>query len=82
MKTEIFSSAISKRQRLEFLYGLQHVLLEPYYISSNKKGEKVIFGRVNNSSQIKMFEYNKIFNIKVLSHSKFSPIIPILRYMN
>lgn len=78
MKTEIFSSAINKRNRLKFLYKLNSIELEPYYISINKQGHKVIYGRVKSSNEIKMFEFNQIFNIKVLQNSKFSPIIPIL----
>ena len=56
--------------------------MEPYYLAINKNGEKVIYGRVNNSHNIKMFEFNKIFNIKVLEQTKFSPIIPILPILN
>jgi hypothetical protein len=78
MKTEIFSSAINRRNKLKFLYKLNSIELEPYYLSVNKNGNKVIYGRVNSSHEIKMFEFNKIFNIKVLPNSKFSPIIPIL----
>jgi hypothetical protein len=52
--------------------------VEPYYLSKNKNGNKVIYGRVNSSNEIKMFEFNKIFNIKILFNTKFSPIIPIL----
>jgi hypothetical protein len=82
MKTEIFNSAILKRQKLMFLYNLSNIELEPYFLAVNRNGDKVIYGRVNNSSKIKMFEFNKIFNIKVLEHSKFSPIIPILPILN
>ena len=82
MKSEIFNSAILKRQKLIFLYNLSNIELEPYFLAVNRNGDKVIYGRVNNSSKIKMFEFNKIFNIKVLEHSKFSPIIPILPILN
>ena len=78
MKTEIFNSAINHRNRLKFLYKLDSIELEPYYLSINKDGHKVIYGKVKSSNEIKMFEFNKIFNIKVLQNSKFSPIIPIL----
>ena len=82
MKSEIFNSAILSRKKLKFLYQLNKVELEPYFVALNREGKKVIYGRVNNSSNIKMFEFNKIFNIKVLNHSKFSPIIPILPILN
>lgn len=81
MKTDIFNSAITRRNKLRFLYGLNEVELEPYYITRNKTGKKVIYGRVNNSSEVKMFEYDRIFNIKVLNN-RFSPIIPILTSLN
>jgi len=81
MKTDIFNSAITRRNKLRFLYGLNEIELEPYYITRNKTGKKVIYGRVNNSSEVKMFEYDRIFNIKVLTN-RFSPIIPILTSLN
>ena len=82
MKSEIFNSAILRRNKLKFLYKLNSVELEPYFLAINKYGDKVIYGRVNNSNNIKMFEFNKIFNIKVLESTKFSPIIPILPILN
>ncbi|PID61242.1 MAG: hypothetical protein CR986_02990 [Ignavibacteriae bacterium] len=81
MKTEIFNSAILQRKKLKFLYNLNFIEIEPYYLST-QNGGKVIYGRVNNSSNIKMFEFNKIFNIKVLEESHFSPLIPILTTLN
>ena len=78
MKSEIFQSAIKTRKRIRFLYGLDEVILEPYYISNDKRGRKVLYGRVNGSHEIRKFEYKQICNIKVLNINKFSPIIPIL----
>jgi len=78
MKTEIFAKAISNRNRVKLLYNLEETLLEPYFLSINRNGKKVVFGRINNSSEIRMIEYDKIFNIKILGYSHFSPIIPIL----
>ena len=78
MKTTIFQSAIKNRRKLRFLYDLQEVIMEPYFISINKKGSKVLYGRVSNSNEIVKFEYNKIINIKTLDLNRFSPIIPIL----
>ena len=79
MKTEIFETAIKNRNRLRFLYGLSEVLLEPYYITMEKSGSKVIYGKVYQSSEIKKFNYSKIANIKVLEKKRFSPIIPIIQ---
>ncbi|MDP2362628.1 MAG: hypothetical protein Q8M94_02540 [Ignavibacteria bacterium] len=78
MKTEIFETAIKNRNRLSFLYGLNEVLIEPYYITMEKSGSKVIYGKVYQSSEIKKFNYSKIANIKVLEKKRFSPIIPII----
>lgn len=78
MKSEIFSKAILGRKKVRFIYHLDEVILEPYFISKSLNGKKVIYGRPNNTSEIKKYEYNKIYNIKVLDFKKFSPIIPIL----
>ncbi len=78
MKTEIFSSAIYNRNKIRFLYGLNEILLDPYYISREKDGRKVIYGRMFNSHEIRKFEYYRISNIKILKNKRFSPIIPIL----
>lgn len=78
MKTELFTSAIKSRNKLRFLYNLEEVIMEPYYTTQNRAGKKVLFGRINSSYEIKMFEYDQIINIRVLDHTKFSPIIPIL----
>jgi len=77
MKTDIFIQAIRSRKNLQFLYGLQMVSLEPYYITKNRAGKKVIYGRIRNSSEIKKFEYEKIANIRIIESFRFSPRIPI-----
>jgi len=82
MKSEIFASAIYGRKKIRFLYGLNEVLLEPYYIMREKSGKKVIYGRPVNSNEVKKFEYNRITNIRVLNSSRFSPIIRISNYIN
>ena len=82
MKSEIFNKAIAKRNRLRFLYGLDEIIVEPYYLSKNNLGKKVLYGKVSNTNQIRMFEYHRITNIKVLSFNRFSPIIPILPIAN
>lgn len=78
MKTEIFKEAIRNRNRLRFLYQLDEVQIEPYYIMVEKNGNKVVYGKISNSSEIKKFDYCKIANIKVIEKRKFSPIIPII----
>lgn len=81
MKTEIFSKAISNRNRMQILYEFEENLFEPYYLSLDNRGRKVVFGRLNNSQEVQMIEYDKILNIKVLDFSHFSPIIPILNWV-
>ncbi|MEW6194448.1 MAG: hypothetical protein AB1521_04725 [Bacteroidota bacterium] len=82
MKTIIFSSAIFNRNRVKFLYGLNEVILEPYYIGRDKKGRKIIFGKTNGMNEVKGFVYEKISNIKIIGYEKFSPIIPIMPLFN
>jgi hypothetical protein len=78
MKSELFSSAIMNRNRVRFLYQLNEVVLDPYYITVEKNGKKVIYGRMNNSNEIKKFEYDRIANIRILHTMRFSPIIPLM----
>lgn len=77
MKTDIFIQAIRNRNNLQFLYNLQEVNLEPYYISKNTSGKKVIYGRLRSTNEIRKFEYNRIANIRILESFRFSPLIPI-----
>jgi len=82
MKTEIFSSAIYNRNKIKFLYGLNEILLEPYYIMRERSGKKVIYGRPNNSNEVKKFEINRITNIKIFNKVNFSPLIRVNRLIN
>lgn len=78
MKSEIFSFAISNRNEVKFLYLMDEVVLHPYYISRERSGKKVIYGRMPNSSAIKKFELGRIANLKVFGKVRFSPIIPLM----
>ena len=82
MKSFLFMSAIANRNRVKFLYNFQEVILEPYYISRNKTGKKVLYGKIGSSNEIKIFEYDKMCNIKVFVYEKFSPVIPIIPSFN
>lgn len=82
MKTIIFSSAIFNRNRVKFLYGLNEIILEPYYIGRDKNGKKIIFGRRSSINEVKGFAYENISNIRILGSEKFSPIIPIMPLFN
>ncbi len=78
MKTDIFSAAITNRSNLRFLYNLQEILIEPYYISRERSGKKVIYGRVKQTNEVRKFKYKNISNIRVLNNFRFSPVIPII----
>lgn len=78
MKTDIFSAAIYSRSNLRFLYDLQEIFIEPYYITRERSGKKVIYGRVKKTNEVRKFEYEKISNIRVLNNFRFSPVIPII----
>lgn len=78
MKTQIFSDAITNRNQIKFLYGFNEVVLEPYYITRDRTGKKVIYGRVTNSCEVKKFEYSFIANIRVYQNKHFSPRISII----
>jgi hypothetical protein len=82
MKSQIFYEAIFNRKKIRFLYGLEEITLEPYYISYDKSGNKVIYGKPDFSNQIKKYEYKKIANIRILNRLRFSPIIPIISWIN
>lgn len=82
MKSEIFSTAITNRNQIRFLYGLNEVVVDPYYITKEKSGKKVLYGRVLRSSEIKKFDYDRIVNIKVMNKVKFTPLIPIITLVN
>ena len=78
MKTDIFSAAIISRSNLRFIYDLQEFLIEPYYITRERSGKKVIYGRLKKTNEVRKFEYEKIMNIRVLHNFRFSPVIPII----
>lgn len=82
MKSDIFLSAIRKRNNLSFLYGLEEIMIEPYYIARNKSGRKVIYGRLKSTNEIRMFEYDKIANIRTIETIPFTPLIPLTRYVS
>ncbi len=77
MKTNIFMDAIRNRSNLKFLYCTNEVTLEPYYITKDRTGKKVIYGRIKSTNEIRKFEYNRIANIRVISAVRFSPRIPL-----
>ncbi len=78
MKTEIFVQAIKGRYKIHLLYEYKEITFDPYLISVNKSGRKIIYGRINNSNAVCSLEYNKILNIRPMEKSRFSPIIPLL----
>jgi hypothetical protein len=79
MKTEIFTKAIHYRNLIRFIYFLDEMIIEPYFISSEKPGKKFLYGRIPGTNEVRRFEYSAIANIKVLKDKRFSPVIPITR---
>jgi len=77
MKTNIFIDAIRNRRNLKFLYSTNEITLEPYYITKDRTGKKVIYGRIKSTNEIRKFEYGRIANIRVISSARFSPRIPL-----
>ncbi|MCU7494695.1 MAG: hypothetical protein HF314_13615 [Ignavibacteria bacterium] len=82
MKSQIFTSAIYNRFKIKFLYGLQEVVLDPYFLSYDKNGQKVIYGKTYLSNEIKKYEFARIANIKILDRNRFSPVLPIASRIN
>ena len=78
MKTTIFIDAIRNRNNLKFLYFTNEINLEPYYITKDRAGKKVIYGRIKSTNEIRKFEFGRIANIRVINNNKFSPRIPLV----
>lgn len=78
MKSLIFANAIQKRRRIKFLYELTENVIDPYYLTTEKNGNKVLYGRNSKSNEIKKFEFRRISNIKVMENISFTPVIPII----
>lgn len=78
MKSQLFSYAISNRNQVKFLYYMNEIVLHPYYISREKSGRKVIYGRMPDSQVIRKYELGRIANLKIVNTMKFSPIIPLM----
>jgi len=81
MKSEIFENAIFNRNQIRFLYGLNEIVLDPYFIG-RESGRKVIYGKLLNSSEIRKFKFYKIANIKIIGRIRFTPLIPIIPHIN
>ena len=77
-KSEIFITAVRERHEVKFLYNLRTIIIHPYYISKDKYGQKVVYGKLSNSQVIDKFKFKYMENIKILDDKKFSPIIPII----
>jgi hypothetical protein len=73
LKTEILTKAIINRNRIKFYYSTQQLVIDPYIISTDVKGKKIIYGKLNESDTVLKFEFNKIYNIKVLENENFAP---------
>ncbi len=78
MKSKIFLSAIRNRNNLKFQYDQEETLIEPYYLTRESSGKKILYGRLCRTNEVRRFDYNKITNIRVMKDLKFSPVIPII----
>ena len=75
---DLINNAIENRYRLRIKYGLEEIIFEPYFKSTGSVGDRTIFGRVNNTWEIKSILQSKISQVELLDFRKFSPIIPIV----
>jgi hypothetical protein len=82
MKTQIFEAAIRNRNRISFIYNFIQVFIEPYYMTFEKDGSKVLYGKILQNNEIKKFDLNKIANIKVVEGRKFAPIVQLIPVEN
>lgn len=78
MKSKIFLNAIKSRNKIRFYYGLYQWVVEPYLISKNANGNKVLYAKVSGTNEVKKFDFSKISNIRVFDNYRFSPVIPII----
>lgn len=82
MKTNIFQLAIHNRRAIRFFYETTEITIDPYFISSDKFGNKYVYGKPKSAKGIEKFEYRKIANIRILNEPRFTPIIPIVPLLN
>ncbi len=82
MKSNIFINAIVNRNSIRFLYGLNEITVDPYFVLANGEGKKVLYGKCPGTNEIKKYEYSKISNIKVLAGNRFTPILPLTPVFN
>ncbi|MBE2280569.1 MAG: hypothetical protein IAE91_09270 [Ignavibacteriaceae bacterium] len=82
MKTEKFLSAIHHRFRVKFYYSAQEFVVDPYLISFDKNGNKILYAKEKNSDVVKKFDYKGMCNLKVLTDERFVPAIPVIPVAN
>jgi hypothetical protein len=81
MKTEILSKAIKNRNKIKLYYAMKNLIIDPYILSIDKDGKKIMYGKVNDSDTVLKFEFKRIYNIRVLEDESFAPrILNIPRY--
>lgn len=82
MKTTLFNRAIINCSKIRFLYGIEETIVEPYMVTVDRAGNKVIYARDTKSNVLQRYEYSKIVNIKILEGDKFSPVAQLSPYYN
>lgn len=75
-KSEILSMAVREQVKVKFLYGLNEVVLDPYFILFEEDGTKAIYGKSSNEGDLRRYSCKKMANIRLLK-MHFNPVIPV-----
>jgi hypothetical protein len=76
-RDEIIKIAIKNRTRIRFRYGINSIIVEPYFYKQNNSGKQTLYGRIVSKNEIGKFDFDKIIDVTTFNRRKFSPIIPI-----
>ncbi|MCE1187707.1 MAG: hypothetical protein LWX56_01090 [Ignavibacteria bacterium] len=76
IKTEILTKAITEQVQVRFYYGLNEVVMDPYFILFEEDGTKAIYGMTAGNCALRRFSFKKIANIRLLP-LHFEPIVPV-----
>lgn len=76
VKSEILSMAIKEQVKVRFLYGLNEIILDPYFILFEEDGTKAIYGMSAGGGDLRRYSCKKMANIKLLT-MHFQPIVPV-----
>jgi hypothetical protein len=77
MKSDILTMAINRRSKVRFLYRMEEVIFDPYFILYEEDGSKAIYGKADTLQQLKKFDFRRIVNLKMLPLEHFNPDVPV-----